>query len=96
MNLAMLQEVSSGSCAGTGQRQGLLGVCLPDRGTRLGNFSRWRWRGWRVVELRKGSGEKWYLIWATEGERVRSVKVEGGPSRWFQWRWERPAYSGCL
>lgn len=50
-------------------------VCRP------GNFSRWRWRGQRVVELRKGSGEKWCLIQATEGERVRSVKVEGGPSR---------------
>lgn len=49
-----------------------------------------------MVELRKGSGEKWCLIQATEGERVRSVKVEGGPSRWFQWRWEKPAYSGCL
>ena len=31
MNLPMLQEVSSGSCAGTGQRQGLRGVCLPSR-----------------------------------------------------------------
>lgn len=58
MNLkAMLQEVSSRQlCLGDWAEAGLLGVCLPDPGTHPGNFSRWRWRGWRVVELRKGSG----------------------------------------